>query len=109
MLLLLRNEVSADYEKFGIVSKTFRDRSDDIRQSMEQLQQKTKQYAKSLKTIKDAMLSVSAASEENSGEISNTSQLLLSIDEDMKDIGISTEETLSAVSKMKNELNGYRV
>lgn len=109
MLMILRNEVSADYEKFGSVSTDFRDKSEDIRLSMEQLQKKTEDYAKSLEGIKNAMLSVSAASEENSGEISNTSELLLSIDEDMKDIGVSTEETFSAISEMKNDLNNYRV
>ena len=109
MLLLLRNEVSTDYEKFGIVSKTFRDKSDDIRQSMEQLQHKTEGYAKSLEKIKDAMLSVTAASQENSGEITNASELLLSVDADMKNIGISTEETFSAISAMENNLSSYRV
>ncbi|MCH5258602.1 MAG: methyl-accepting chemotaxis protein [Lachnospiraceae bacterium] len=109
MLLLLRNEVSADYEKFGIVSKTFRDRSDDIRQSMEQLQHKTEEYAKSLERIKDAVLSVSAASQENSGEITSASELLLSVDADMKKIGVSTEETFSAISAMENDLSSYRV
>ena len=109
MLLLLRSEVSADYEKFGSVSKDFRDKSDDIRQSMEDLQHKTEQYAKSLESIKEAMLSVSAASEENSGEIINTSELLVSVDADMKNIGVSTEETFSAISTMKDNLSNYRV
>lgn len=109
MLLLLRSEVSADYEKFGSVSKDFRDKSDDIRQSMENLQHKTEQYAKSLESIKEAMLSVSAASEENSGEIINTSELLVSVDADMKNIGVSTEETFSAISTMKDNLSNYRV
>ena len=109
MLLILCNEVSADYEKFGGVSQNFRDKSEDIRQSMEQLQKKTEQYAKSLETIKDAMASVSAASEENSGEIINVSEMLVSIDTDMKNIGTSTEETFSAISAMKSELSSYRV
>lgn len=109
MLLLLRNEVSADYEKFGMVSKTFRDRSDDIRLSMEQLQHKTEEYAKTLENIKDAVLSVSAASQENSGEITSASELLLSVDADMKKIGVSTEETFSAISAMENDLSSYRV
>ena len=109
MLLLLRNDISADYEQFGSISKNFKDKSDVIKQSMEQLQQKTGQYARSLESIKDAMVSVGAASEENSGEIINASELLMSIDADMKDIGISTEETFSAISEMKNDLNSYRV
>ncbi|MCH5273226.1 MAG: hypothetical protein J1E35_06095 [Lachnospiraceae bacterium] len=109
MLLLLRKEVSVDYEKFGNVSQSFRGKSDDIRQSMEQLQQKTEQYAKSLASIKDAILSVGAASEENSHEIVSASELLVSIDTDMKNIGVSTEETFSAISVMKNDLNSYRV
>lgn len=109
MLLLLRSEVYADYEKFGSVSKGFRDKSDDIRQSMEDLQHKTEQYAKSLEKIKEAMLSVSAASEENSREIINASELLVSVDADMKNIGTSTEETFSAISTMKDNLSSYRV
>ena len=109
MLLLLRDEISADYEKFGNISQDFKDKSDDIRQSMEQLQKKTEQYATSLEKIKDAMLSVSAASEENSGEIISASELLVSVDADMKNIGISTEETFSAISTMQDNLSGYRV
>ena len=109
MLLLLRNEITADYEKFGMVSKTFRDKSEDIRQSMEKLQHKTEEYEKSLESIKDAMLSVSAASQENSGEIVSASELLVSVDADMKNIGISTEETFSAISAMENDLSSYRV
>lgn len=109
MLLLLRDEITTDYEKFGSVSKDFRNKSEDISQSMEQLQQKTEQYAESLEKIKDAMLSVSTASKENSEEISRTSDLLTSIDVDMKDIDTSTEETFSAISAMKNDLNNYRV
>ena len=109
MLLLLRNEVSTDYEKFGDASKNFREKSDDIRLSMEQLQQKTEQYASSLETIKDAMQSVSSASEENSAEIVSASELLVSVDADMKNIGSATEETFSAISTMKNDLSSYRV
>lgn len=109
MLLLLRNEVSSDYEKFGSISRDFKDKSEDISQSMEQLQHKTEQYAASLEKIKDAMLSVSAASEENSGEIISASELLVSVDADMKNIGTSTDKTFSAISAMKNELNSYRV
>lgn len=109
MLLFLRNEITEDYEIFGSASQNFKDKSDEIRQSMEQLQQKTSQYAKSLEKIKDVMLSVTAASEENSGEIINVAELLMSMDTDMKNIGISTEETFLAVSGMKNELNSYRV
>ena len=76
---------------------------------MEQLQQKTEQYAKSLEKIKQAMASVSDASEENSGEIISASELLMSVDEDMKNIGISTAETFSAISVMEDDLNSYRV
>ena len=109
MLLFLRNEITADYEKFGSVSKNFRDKSDDIEKSMEQMQQKIERYAESLESIKDVILSVGAASEENSAEIINISELLVSIDADMQDIGTSTEETFSAISEMKNDLNSYRV
>ena len=109
MLTLLRQEISADYKKFGGASQKFADRSDNIRSSMEQLEQKTVQYAKSLEQIKDAMISVSAASEENSAEIINVSELLASMDTDMKNIGTTTEETFSAISAMTNDLNTYRV
>ena len=109
MLLILRNEISSDYENFGNLSKNYRDKSEDIRQSMEQLQQKTTQYAESLESIKNAMFSVSSSSEENSAEIINASELLMSIDNDMKDIGISTEETFSAITAMKKELDSYKV
>lgn len=109
MLMFLREEVSADYEKFGNVSQSFTDKADNIRESMEQLQQKTEQYVKSLQSIKDAMLSVSAASEENCAEIINVSEMLASMDADMKNIGTSTKETFSAITAMNNNLNSYRV
>ena len=76
---------------------------------MGQLQQKTEQYAKSLEEIKDAMLSVGGASEENSAEIISVSELLASMDEAVKDINTSTQETFSAISGMDHDLSGYRV
>ena len=109
MLLLLRQEVSTDYEKFGNVSQNFRDKSNHIRESMEQLQQKTEQYAKSLERIKDAILSVGAASEENSAEIIQISELLLSMDTDMQKIGTTTEEAFSAITNMNEDLKNYKV
>lgn len=109
MLLLLREEVTADYSKFDSISLNFTEQSENIRESMEQLQQITEQYAKSLEEIKDAMLSVNTASEENSTEIIKVSELLSSMDLDMKNIGTSTEETFAAISDMNNGLSGYRV
>lgn len=109
MLILLRQEVSTDYEKFGNVSQNFRDKSNHIRESMEQLQQKTEQYAQSLERIKDAILSVGAASEENSTEIIQISELLLSMDKDMQNIGTTTEEAFSAITNMNEDLNNYKV
>lgn len=109
MLLFLQKEVSQDYKKFGNASQTFTDKSETIRTSMERLQQITHQYAKSLEQIKNAMQSVSAISEENSAEITNVSQLLSSIDTDMKNIEKSTEETVLAVSVMNKDLSSYRI
>lgn len=109
MLSLLREEITTDYSKFDDISDNFTGQSENIRQSMEQLQQIIKQYAKSLENIKDAMLSVSSASDENSREIIKVSELLSSVDADMKNIGISTEETFAAISDMNNDLNSYQV
>lgn len=109
MLLFLQKEVSQDYKKFGNASQNFTDKSETIRTSMERLQQITQQYAKSLEQIKNAMQSVSAISEENSAEITNVSQLLSSIDTDMKNIEKSTEETVLAVSVMNKDLSSYRI
>lgn len=109
MLLLLREEVSADYKKFGDVSRSFTGKAEDIHNSMEQLQQKTVQYTKSLERIKDALMSVGAASQENSAEIINVAEELSSMDTNMQDINTSTEETFSAISTMHNDLNRYRV
>lgn len=109
MLLLLREEITADYAMFDDVSRSFAVKSEDIRVSMEELQQKTEQYEKSLEKIKDAILSVGAATEENSNEIIKVSELLSSMDADMKNIGVSTKETFSAISDMNNGLNSYRV
>lgn len=109
MLQYLRSEISSDYEKFGSASKSFKEESDEIKQSMEQLQKKTEHYAKSLESIKDAMLSVSAASGANSNEVISAAELLMSINSNMHNIGVSTEETFSAISVMKNDLKKYRV
>ncbi|MCH5280532.1 MAG: hypothetical protein J1E61_03615 [Lachnospiraceae bacterium] len=109
MLNLLSTEISGDYQKFESVSDSFTEKADEIKASMEQLQQKTEQYAKSLEGIKDAMLTVSASSQESNAEIINVSELLSSMDADMKDIGTSTKETLSAILDMNNDLNSYKV
>ena len=109
MLRLLREDITADYDKFDGISLDFAEQSDNIRTSMEQLQQKTEQYAKSLESIKEAVLSVSTASEENSGEIIRVSEWLSSMDLDMKNIGTTTEETFAAISDMNSGLDSYRV
>ncbi|MCH5249728.1 MAG: hypothetical protein J1E98_07335 [Lachnospiraceae bacterium] len=109
MLNILQDEVSADYDSFDNSSHKFSDKSNDIQGSMDRLQQLTEQYADSLKRIQDAMVSASAASEENSAEVINVSELLASIDADMKNIGTSTEETFSAISDMNSDLSNYRV
>ena len=109
MLQLLREDITADYDKFDGISLDFAEQSENIRTSMEQLQQKTEQYAKSLESIKEAVLSVSTASEENSDEIIRVSEWLSSMDLDMKNIGTTTEETFAAISDMNSGLDSYRV
>lgn len=109
MLSLLRGEISSDYKKFGNVSQDFENKSDDIRESMEKLQSITEGYAASLDNIRSSMLSVSMASDQNSTEIVNVSELLSFIDKDMKNIGKSTDETFSAVSSMNQGLGSYKV
>ncbi|MDE6761848.1 MAG: hypothetical protein K2J90_14410 [Lachnospiraceae bacterium] len=109
MLSFLHNEISGDYEHFSNVSNSFMGKSDDIRESMEQLQKITQQYEESLKSINDVMQSVSAASEETSTEIVHVSEILLSMNTDMKNIEDSTEETLQNISGMNRELNAYRI
>lgn len=109
MLAFLRKEISEDYQKIGNVSRDFTNKAEDIRISMEQLQQTTNQYAKSLESISGAMQSVSAASEENSTEIAHVSEMLCSMDEDIKNIKLSAEETFKAISAMNKDLSGYRV
>lgn len=109
MMTLLRTDVSEDYVKFGNLSQNFTDKSDNISASMEQLQQKMDRYAKSLEEIKEAMMTVSSASEGNSAEIVNVSELLVSIDTDMKDIDETTAETFISISAMNNNLKNYNV
>lgn len=108
MLSLLQERIAVEYHKFGSASQEFADRSDDIQASMEQLQKITEQYAKALEGINDAMRSVSTASEENSGEMIRVSELLTSMDADMKKIESSAEETFSAISVMNSDLGSYR-
>lgn len=109
MLSFLRDEISEDYESFSNSSSNFMGQSDDIRVSMEQLQQITKQYEESLKSINDVMQSVSAASEETSTEITHVSEMLLSMNMDMKNIEDSTVETVQDISNMNRELSGYQI
>lgn len=109
MLSFLQNEISADYESFSNASNSFMGQSDTIRISMEQLQQITKQYEESLKSINDVMQSVSAASEETSTEIIHVSEVLVSMNTDMKNIEDSTKETVQNISGMNRELSSYRI
>ena len=69
MLLLLQDKISTDYQQFGATSQNFTDKSNDMKGTMEQLQQITQKYAESLGHMNNAMMSVSASSEENSAEI----------------------------------------
>ena len=55
------------------------------------------------------MLAIGSASEENSDEIIKVSELLSSMDADMKNIGAVTEETFSAISDMNSGLDSYKV
>ncbi len=109
MFSFLRNEIFDDYESFSNASRSFMGKSNDIQASMEQLQQITEQYEESLKNINDIMQSVSTASEETSTEIVHVSEILLSMDADMKNIETSTEETFQNISRMNRELDTYRV
>lgn len=109
MLSFLRNEISGDYKSFSNASHSFMGQSDEIRMSMEQLQQITEQYEESLKSMNDIMQSVSTASEETSTEIVHVSEMLLSMNKDMKDIEGSTEETFQNISGMNRELSAYRI
>ena len=109
MLHFMQDEISADYQKFGDISRDFSKRSDEIRESMEQLLKNMEEYAEVMKEIRTAMESVGAASEESSAEIIHLSELLAAIDEEMKSIEKAAEDTFSAISDMNQELSGYRV
>lgn len=108
-LNLLQEKIFEDYIKFGDASSAFTDQSERIRSSMEELQQITEQYAKSLEYIKDAMLAVGSASEENSREIAGVSGQLADTNTDIGKIETLTEETCRAVSVMNNNLSSYHV
>lgn len=109
MLRFLQEEVTADYHRFGDTSGSFTERSETIRVSMEGLQKDMKQYAKALEESKDAMASVGKASEDNSTEIVRLSEILVSMDEEIKSIETATEDASSAISQMNGELNAYQV
>ena len=47
--------------------------------------------------------------QEEFAEIIGVSELLSSMDEDIKDINTSTQETFSAISDMDHDLSAYRV
>lgn len=109
MLQFLQEEVTADYQKFGETSESFTENSETIRTSMEGLQKNMKKSAKALEESKDAMTSVGLASEDSSAEIVRLSEILVSIDEEMKGIETATADAFSAISQMNSELSGYQV
>lgn len=109
MLQFLQEEVTADYQKFGETSESFTENSETIRTSMEGLQKNMKKSAKALEESKDAMASVGLASEDSSAEIVRLSEILVSIDEEMKGIETATADAFSAISQMNSELSGYQV
>lgn len=109
MLHVMQDEISADYQKFGDISRNFSERSDEIRASMEQLLKNMEEYAEVMREIRTAMESVGAASEESSAETVHLSELLAAIDEEMKSIEAAAADTFSAISDMNQELSGYRV
>lgn len=109
MLQFLQEEVTADYQKFGETSESFTENSETIRTSMEGLQKNMKKSAKALEESKDAMTSVGLASEDSSAKIVRLSEILVSIDEEMKGIETATADAFSAISQMNSELSGYQV
>lgn len=109
MLQFLQEEVTADYQKFGDTSVNFTERSETIRASMEGLQKDMEKSAKALEESKDAMASVGMASEDSSTEIVRLSEILISIDEEMKSIEAAAADAFAAISQMNKELSGYHV
>lgn len=109
MLHFLENEISGDYQKFGGLSQGFAQKSNELRVSMEQLLKNIEEYAGVLQKISMAMESVGGASEENNAEIIQLSERLEAIDEEMKNIETTVEDTFSAISVMNRELSSYRV
>lgn len=109
MLQFLQEEVTADYQKFGDTSVNFTERSETIRTSMEGLQKDMEKSAKALEESKDAMASVGMASEDSSTEIVRLSEILISIDEEMKSIEAAAADAFAAISQMNKELSGYHV
>ena len=78
-------------------------------ETKQKMQEYTEKYADSMEKIKDAMASVGAASEEGSKEMIQVSELLSSIDVDMKNIEHLTGETFSDISVMNRDLGSYQV
>lgn len=109
ILHFLQDDISADYQKFGNISRSFTEKSDEIRVSMELLLKNMESYSKAMEDIRSAMESVTAASEQNSAETLHLSELLAAIDEEMKRIESTAEETFSAITDMNRELSVYRI
>ena len=109
MLRFLEDDIFADFQRFGDISRGFTEKSNELRVSMGQLLKTTEDYFVIMMEIRNAMESVSAASEENSAEIIHLSELLAAMDEEMKGIETAATETFSAISVMNHELDAYRV
>ena len=109
MLRFLQDEISADYQKYGDISRGFTEKSDGIRKSIERFLKNMEEHAGVLEEIRGAMESVGEASEESSAEIIHLSGLLADIDGEMKNIETAVTETFLAISDMNHELSGYRV
>ena len=109
MLLFLREEITADYHRFRDTSLSFAESSETIRTSMEGLQKDMEKSAKALEESKDALTSVGVASEDSSTEIVRLSEILISMDEEIKSIAAAAADTFAAISQMNSELSGYQV
>lgn len=109
MLHFLKEEITADYHRFRDASVSFAESSETIRMSMEGLQKDMEKSAKALEESKDALTSVGVASEDSSTEIVRLSEILISMDEEMKSIEAAAADTFAAISQMNSELSGYQV
>lgn len=109
MLSFLQNTVINDYQSFTDYGEHFKNNAAYMQKGTEELQQILDDYFEALRTIQSSMSAVSAAAEENQAQITETSEALSGISQELKNADEATEETVTVAAILDDEMHKYSV